>query len=342
MPELLVLVVLIIVVALFFDFTNGFHDAANAIAASVSTGTLTPRVAILMSAILNFVGALTGTGVASTIGKGIIDPSIMHGDQGLYMVLSALLAAIGWNLFTWWYGLPSSSSHALIGGIIGGAVAGYGWNSTNWRGVEAIILSFVTSPIIGGVLSFTIMVALMWIFRRTTPVKVTNMFRPMQVLSAAFMAFAHGTNDAQKSMGIITMALFILPVNLGGMAGHPFVVPLWVKTIAAIAMGLGTSAGGWKIIKTMGSRIVKLQPINGFASDAAASTTVLAATIWGLPVSTTHVVSGAIMGVGATKRLSAVRWGVAGNMLLAWVLTIPITALLAGAIYSVLRHAFGF
>jgi PiT family inorganic phosphate transporter len=281
---------------------------------------------------------LWGTAVAKTIGHDIIHTEILGAGNpvGQWVVIAALLSAISWNLLTWYWGLPSSSSHAIIGGLIGSAVAGYGWSELKWAGLERIIIFLVASPLIGGCLSFTIMVALMWIFRRAVPSFVTNLFRPIQVLAAAFMAFSHGTNDAQKAMGIITLAM------VAGGVLPAFVVPLWVKVAAATAMAIGTSAGGWKIIKTMGSKIVKLQPINGFASDLAASLTVSSASLMGLPVSTTHVVSGAIMGVGATKRVSAVRWGVAGNMLIAWVLTIPITACLASALYSVFRYLFKF
>lgn len=338
MPDVFVLVVAVVILALIFDFINGFHDTANAIAASVSTGVLTPRRAIAMAAVLNFVGALVGTEVAKTIGKGIIDTDILaRGAPGQFVVIAALVSAIAWNLLTWYWGLPSSSSHAIIGGIIGAAVAGNGWACLHWEGVETIFLFLVASPLIGGALSFGIMVGLMWIFRRSSPVFVTNLFRPLQVVAAAFMAFSHGTNDAQKTMGIITLALFaggVIPV---------FEVPLAVKVAAATAIALGTSAGGWKIIKTMGSRIVKLQPIHGFASDTASAFTIsIASHSLGLPVSTTHVVSGAIMGVGATKRLSAVRWGVAGNMMVAWVLTIPITATLAAVLYALLRYVYKF
>ena len=338
MPDLFVLVVVVVALALLFDFINGFHDTANAIAASVSTGVLTPRRAIWMAAVLNFAGALVGTEVAKTIGKGIIDSSILESGAiaGQWVVIAALISAISWNLLTWWWGLPSSSSHAIIGGLIGAAVAGYGWSRLHVEGIEKIFVFLVASPLIGGLFSFSIMVALMWIFRRALPSTVTNLFRPAQIFAAAFMAFSHGTNDAQKAMGIITLAL------LAGGFVSTFEVPMWVKFAAALAMALGTSAGGWKIIKTMGTRIVKLQPIHGFASDTAAAITISTASHFGLPVSTTHVVSGAIMGVGATKRLSAVRWGVARSMVLAWIFTIPITALLAAALYVVFRWMFRF
>lgn len=342
MPEILVLVIAVVVLALVFDFINGFHDTANAIAASVSTGVLSPRRAILMAAVLNFFGAMVGTEVAKTIGKEIVDPAILQAGPGQWVVIAALVSAIAWNLLTWWWGLPSSSSHAIIGGIIGGVVAGYGFGQLNWLGIEKIVIFLVASPLIGGLMAFGIMVSLMWIFRRAIPSHVTNLFRPLQVVAAAFMAFSHGTNDAQKAMGIITMALLLLPVQYGGLAGGEFVVPLWVKVAAALAMALGTSAGGWKIIKTMGTKIVKLQPINGFASDTGAALTITTASFFGLPVSTTHVVSGAIMGVGATRRLSAVRWGVARTMVMAWVFTIPITATLAALLYMVLRYVFKF
>jgi PiT family inorganic phosphate transporter len=339
MPEhLLLLIGTVVILALAFDFINGFHDTANAIAASVSTGVLSPRRAILMAAVLNFLGALWGTAVAKTIGHDIINTEIFGAGNltGQWVVIAALLSAISWNLLTWYWGLPSSSSHAIIGGLIGSAVAGYGWTILKLAGIERIFLFLVASPLIGGALSFSIMVILMWIFRRATPTFVTNLFRPVQVIAAAFMAFSHGTNDAQKAMGIITVALF------AGGAIAQFEVPLWVKIAAATAMALGTSAGGWKIIKTMGSRIVKLQPIHGAASDSAAAMTVFSASLVGLPVSTTHVVSGAIMGVGATRRLSAVRWGVAGNMVLAWVFTIPLTSMLGAGLYNLFRYIFKF
>lgn len=338
MLEVWVLVALVVLLALVFDFINGFHDTANAIAASVSTGVLSPRRAILMAAVLNFVGAMVGTEVAKTIGKGIIDGSIITAGNpvGQWVVIAGLVAAIAWNLLTWWWGLPSSSSHAIIGGIVGGAVAGYGWNALHWEALEKIFVFLVASPLIGGMFSFGLMLVLFWLFRRAMPAQVTNFFRPMQVFAAGFMAFSHGTNDAQKAMGIITLAM----VAGGYLAA--FEVPIWVKIAAASAMALGTSAGGWKIIKTMGTKIVKLQPINGFASDTAAAITITSASALGLPVSTTHVVSGAIMGVGAVKRLSAVRWGVAGNMVLAWIFTIPITATLAAGVYAVLRYALKF
>jgi len=328
MPEAsLVFMIMVIALALAFDYINGFHDTANAIAASVSTGVLTPRRAIMMAAILNFLGAVTiGTAVAKTIGKGIIDP--VNVTQPL--VVAALLSAIVWNLVTWYWGLPSSSSHALIGGIVGAGVAGHGFHAIHWIGphsFSAIVQSLVFSPILGFVLAFAILTGLYWAFRRFLPHQVRDTFRAAQIFSAAFISFSHGSNDAQKAMGIITMAM----ISAGWL--HEFNVPLWVMVACASAMGLGTASGGLKIIKTMGTKIVKLQPIQGFGADLTSALVITAASHYGLPVSTTHVASGSIMGVGSTRRFSAVRWGVAGNMLIAWVLTIPITASLAYLIY---------
>ncbi|MGE5707207.1 MAG: anion permease, partial [Bacteroidota bacterium] len=294
----LILLFTIIFLALIFDFINGFHDTANAIAASVSTGALTPRRAIMMAACLNFLGAvLVGTAVAKTIGKGIVDPAVATS----WLVVAALLSAIAWNLITWYLGLPSSSSHALIGGIIGAGVASKGWGCLHWEGIAHIIESLIFSPLVGFGFAFFFMVALYWIFRKMRPNQVRTWLRYSQVLSAAFMSLSHGTNDAPKSMGMITMALLA--------AGYlkEFHVPYWVVVACAAAMGLGTSAGGWKIIKTMGSRIVKLQPIHGFAADMTSAIVITTASHFGLPVSTTHVVSSAIMGVGSTQRMSAVR-----------------------------------
>ena len=329
----LALLFLVVFLALAFDFINGFHDTANAIAAAVSTGALTARQAIMMAAVLNFLGAvLVGTAVAKTIGKGIIDPSVATS----WLVIAALFSAIAWNLITWYWGLPSSSSHALIGGIMGAAVASKGWDSLHLKGIAQIFENLVFSPVLGFGFAFLLMVALFWIFRKIRPHQARSYFRYGQVLSTAFMSFSHGTNDAQKSMGMITMALLAYGVI------DDFTVPTWVMMSCALAMGLGTSAGGWKIIKTMGSKIVKLEPIHGFAADITAAVVITASSHFGLPVSTTHVVSGAIMGVGCTERLSAVRWGVAGNMLTAWLVTIPITGVLAWTAYTVLRYFFHF
>jgi len=331
----LLILVLVIALALAFDFINGFHDTANAIATSVSTRVLTPRRAIMMAAVLNFVGALTvGTAVAKTMGKGIIDPALAT----QFLVLAAVASAIIWNLVTWYWGIPSSSSHALVGGIVGAGIAEAGFGAIKWfdpKGVLLILKGLVLSPTAGFLGAFAIMVALTILLFRSPRAAIGKTFRWLQIGSAAFMSFSHGANDAQKAMGIITLALAsggLVPKSDAG-----FYVPLWVMVACAVAMGLGTAVGGWRIIKTMGSKIVKLEPIHGFAAETSAATVMMAAAHFGMPISTTHCISGAIMGVGATRRLSAVRWGVAGNILVAWVLTIPITALIAYFIFYFLR-----
>jgi len=328
-------IILIVVVALLFDYTNGFHDAANAIATSVSTRALTPRVALAMAAVLNLVGAFVATGVAGTVGKGII--SAPQGSHGLVLVFSALLGAITWNLITWYFGLPSSSSHALIGGLVGSAiVSGDHWRAVHWRGVvEKVVVPMVISPIIGGVLAFVLMLVILWVFQRNNPHRLNRGFRHLQTLSAAAMSYSHGTQDAQKTMGVITLALVT-----GGYL-HTFVVPAWVKVAAAAAMALGTYSGGWRIMRTLGRRIIQLDPPRGFAAESTSSAVLLTAAHFGAPVSTTHVITSAVMGVGATKRFSAVRWGVAWNIVVAWVLTIPAAALAAAAVHAVLLPFFG-
>ncbi|MBI2864008.1 MAG: inorganic phosphate transporter [Chloroflexi bacterium] len=317
LDPLILLVVVVVLLALVFDFINGFHDTANAIATSVSTRVLSPRVAIAMSAVLNVVGAVTGTAVAKAIGKGIVAPNSVTQAT----VIAALLAAIAWNLITWYYGIPSSSSHAIIGGLIGAAVVTAGVGALDWGGVTKIFIVLVLSPFVGFIFSGALMTALLWLFHRTSPASVANLFRYLQIGSAAFMAFSHGTNDAQKTMGIITMALvsaeFVKAVD-----GN-FAVPLWVIFLSALAMGLGTAVGGWRIIRTMGTKIVQLRPIHGFAAETAAGMVIESASRLGFPLSTTHVISSTIMGVGASKRFSAVRWGVAWNIVIAWVITIP-------------------
>ncbi|HEX7105176.1 MAG TPA: inorganic phosphate transporter [Acidothermaceae bacterium] len=328
-------ITLIVVVALLFDYTNGFHDAANAIATSVSTRALTPRVALAMAAVLNLVGAFVATGVAGTVGKGII--SAPQGSHGLVLVFSALLGAITWNLITWYFGLPSSSSHALIGGLVGSAiVSGQHWRAVHWRGVvEKVVVPMVISPIIGGVIAFVLMLVILWVFQRNNPHRLNRGFRHLQTLSAAAMSYSHGTQDAQKTMGVITLALVT-----GGYL-HTFVVPWWVKVAAAAAMALGTYSGGWRIMRTLGRRIIQLDPPRGFAAESTSSAVLLTAAHFGAPVSTTHVITSAVMGVGATKRFSAVRWGVAWNIVVAWVLTIPAAALVAAAVHAVLLPFFG-
>jgi PiT family inorganic phosphate transporter len=322
--------VLVVAAAVIFDFINGFHDTANAIATSVSTRVLTPMRAVAMAAVLNFVGALVSTEVAKTVGQGIVSPHTVTEA----VILSGLIGAIAWNLLTWYWGLPSSSSHALVGGVIGAAVAYDGWAVLNLRGLGGIFGSLLASPLIGFFIGLAVMVMLLWTFRRAVPARINSHFRRLQVLSAAFMAFSHGTNDAQKSMGIITMALVT--------AGHlqTFVVPMWVKLVCAAAMGLGTAVGGWRVIQTIGMRIIRLQPIHGFAAETSAAAVIQTASHLGLPVSTTHVISSAIMGVGASKRLSAVRWGVAGDIVLAWVLTPPVAGVLGAIAYTVVGRFF--
>jgi inorganic phosphate transporter, PiT family len=313
--------------AVLFDYINGFHDTANAIATSVSTRALRPEHAILMSATANFVGALTGTAVAKTISSGLA--TTPGGADGQTIVAAALIGAIIWNLITWRLGIPSSSSHALIGGLLGAVTVSVGTSAIIVDGVVTkVILPLIGSPIAGITIGFLFMVVLLNLFQRANPRRINERFRRLQVVSAAFMAFSHGSNDAQKTMGIMTLALIaagILPAD-----AH---IPLWVILLAATAISLGTAAGGWRIIRTMGQRVVKLDPVHGFAAETTAASIILTASHFGMPVSTTHVISSAIMGVGASDRLSAVRWGVAGNIVTAWILTLPASALAAAIAY---------
>jgi len=313
----------VVAAAVIFDFINGFHDTANAIATSVSTRVLTPMRAVVMAAVLNFTGALISTKVAKTVGEGIVAPSAVTQT----VILAALMGAIAWNLITWQWGIPSSSSHALVGGLIGAAVAYQGFSILNLSGLGQIFGSLLISPAVGFIVGLALMVALLWLLRGGVPAKINAHFRRLQLLSAAFVAFSHGTNDAQKSMGIITMALVT-----SGYLGS-FQVPVWVKVACAVAMGLGTAFGGWRIIHTLGMRIIRLQPIHGFAAETSSALVIQTASHFGLPVSTTHVISSAIMGVGASRRLSAVRWGVAGNIVIAWVVTPPVSAILGALAY---------
>ena len=310
---------------------NGFHDTANAIATSVATRALRPEYALLMATFFNFFGAFAGTAVAKTIGAGLVDD---HTTTNV-IVASALLGAIAWNLITWWLGLPSSSSHALIGGLLGATAIAVGTGAFKWDGIiNKVIFPLVTSPIIGFIGAFFLMIALLWIFRHARRRPMATGFRRLQVFSAGYMAFAHGSNDAQKTMGIITLALFsagVLPTND---------VPAWVIVIAATAMSLGTATGGWRIMHTMGHRVVELEPIHGFAAEATSASVILGAAHFGMPVSTTHVISSAIMGVGSSKGVRGVRWGVARRILVAWVLTIPASASV-GAIAWVVLHGVG-
>ncbi len=328
----LALVVAVIAIALVFDYTNGFHDAANAIATSVSTRALTPRVALLMAAVCNFGGAFVGTEVAQTVGKGIIEsPS---GQHGLVVVASALIGAITWNLITWYFGLPSSSTHALIGGLVGAAIASA--STVNWSGVvDKVVIPMVLSPVIGFAGAFVLMTAILWVFRRRNPGRVRRGFRSAQVVSAAGMALGHGLQDAQKTMGVIFLAL----VTSGHLSSDD-PIPVWVKISAATAISLGTYSGGWRIMRTLGRRIIHLDPARGFAAETTASTVLYVMAI-GLaaPVSTTHTITSAVMGAGATKRLSAVRWGVARGIVTAWILTIPAAGLVAALVYGIL-HLF--
>lgn len=316
-------VIVVIVLALAFDYINGFHDTANAIATVVGTKVLTPTQALLMSAGLNFVGAMLNTEVASTIGKGIVKEGVATPE----LICMALIGAIIWNLITWYLGIPSSSSHALIGALIGAALTFHKFNLEviKWDGFfNKIIIPLITSPIAGLVIGFWFMLALIWFFHRATHARVNGIFKKLQIFSAALMSYSHGSNDAQKSMGIITLALVS-----GGFLKN-FQVLWEVKLACAAAMAFGTMSGGWKIIKTMGVNMIKLEPINGFAAETTAAITIQTATFLGAPVSTTHVITSSIMGVGAAKRLSAVRWSLAKNILVAWVLTIPCSAAIAG------------
>jgi len=325
MPDIQGHVIVVILLAVAFDFINGFHDAANAIATSVSTRVLSPRQAIIMSACMNLVGALLGTAVAKTIGSGIVDPSAVT----LNTIIAALLSAIAWNILTWYLALPTSSSHALIASVIGASVATSGsFNVLKWKGINKVLDGLIFSPGVGFLVGFLLMVLLMWMLRRTAPSVVSKRFKKWQIFSAAFMAFSHGGNDAQKTMGIITMAL----VSAGYLTS--FNVPMWVVLLCAMTMAAGTAGGGWRIIKTLGMKLAHLKPVHGFAAETAAATVIEIASRMGLPLSTTHVISSTIMGVGASKRFSAVKWGIGGNIVMAWVLTLPACAGMAWLIYK--------
>ncbi|MBI2206674.1 MAG: inorganic phosphate transporter [Candidatus Rokubacteria bacterium] len=326
---MLTAVVLIIVVALIFDFINGFHDAANSIATVVSTRVLTPLQAVVWAAFFNFVAAFGfGVQVATTVGKGVVEPAVV--DQ--WVILAGLIGAIVWDLITWHWGLPTSSSHALIGGFAGAAIAKAGTGSLVAAGLIKIGIFMILAPIIGLTVGFTMMVLTLRLFRNATPGRVDWVFRRMQLASAAAYSLGHGTNDAQKTMGIIAVLLFTT-----GYLGNEFRVPFWVILSAHAALALGTLAGGWRIVKTMGMRITKLRPVGGFCAETAGAITLLGTAIGGIPVSTTHTITGSIMGVGSTQRFSAVRWGVAGNIVWAWILTIPASAFVAGVCWFVLR-----
>ncbi|BDU76953.1 inorganic phosphate transporter [Mesoterricola sediminis] len=327
--------ILIVLLSWAIDYINGFHDTANAIATVVSTGVLSARNAIVMAAILNFGGALLGTHVATTIAKGIADAQFVVPQ----VIIAALVASIFWGLLTWYFGIPSSTSHSLMGGLAGAVVAHAGWHSLHWTKLEEIAAFIVISPVLGFFMGMILIVVILWIFRRVSQNRVNVMFRKLQLVSASAMAFTHGQNDAQKAMGIICLALIIYG-KLHVAPGHAMVVPLWVKIGCATMMALGTASGGWKIIKTMGSKIVKLRPIHGFAAETAAAIVLFTTAHFGIPVSTTHSITGAIMGVGASMNASAVRWGVAGNIMVAWVLTIPASALAAAGCFKLIQPFF--
>jgi len=322
---------LVVVAALLFDYINGFHDTANAIATCISTRALSIRSAIIMAAVLNFAGAMISTKVATTIGKGIVDASNIT----QMVVLAGIAGAIIWNLVTWYYGLPSSSSHAIIGGLSGAVIAHAGVSALKWAGLKKIIMALILSPIMGTIVGFVFMLILYRVFRNSAPSGLNKNFRKLQVASAALMAFSHGTADAQKSMGVITMAL----VSYGTL--KTFDVPWEVMVACATAMALGTAAGGWRIIKTVGRDFVKLQPVHGFCVETASAGVILGASAFGMPTSTTHVITSTILGVGLSKRLNAVNWNVAKRILIAWILTIPASALVAYLTYQVMSPLLG-
>lgn len=332
MDMIFLLTALIVIFALAFDFINGFHDTANAIATSVSTRALSPRQAIILAATMNFIGALTFTGVAKTITKDIVDPFAL--ENGSVVILAALTAAIAWNLITWYYGIPSSSSHALIGSVAGAAISAAGFDILHYEGFLKIMESLVISPFLALGVGFVMMTLFRFIFKNANLSRTTKGFRMFQVVTASLQAYTHGTNDAQKAMGIITMAL------IAGGYHTSTDIPEWVRISAATAMGLGTAVGGWKIIKTVGGKIMKIRPINGAAADLSSALIIFGATTIHLPVSTTHVISSAIMGVGAAQRVKGVKWGVAQRIVLTWIITLPVSALIAGFVYQIFRLFF--
>jgi PiT family inorganic phosphate transporter len=327
MPDPMWLVVLVVILALIFDFTNGRNDAANAIATVVSTRTLSPLQALLLSAVLNLAGAFFSTALAKTIGKDIVDPKGIT----LLVIVATLLAAILWNTAMGIMGLPISSSHALIGSLVGAAIANNGWDVLRVKGIFTILIALLVSPLLGGVLGYAIMKLIRGVFAETSPSKVKKWFRPMQIVSASFMSFSHGTSDAQKAMGIITLALF----TSGYLSSLE--VPTWVMISAGLAMAIGTAAGGWRIIQTMGDRLSRLETPHGFSAETAAALILTTVAKIGVPVSSTHTITGAIIGVGAAERIRSVRWSIAGNLISAWVLTRPGTAVMGFILYYILR-----
>ena len=316
------ILVAVVVIALVFDYTNGFHDAANAVATSISTRAIPPNVALAGAAVLNVAGAMVSTHVAATMASGIVEATAVTAP----VMLGGLIGAIAWNVLTWWWALPSSSSHCLIGGTAGAVLATAGFDAVKWNGIlNKVLIPTVAAPLIGFGIGISIMVALLWMFRNANPGPLNRRFRLAQLFSASVMAFSHGSNDAQKTMGVITLALF---------AGHAIPsleVPFWVKLASAFAIGLGTFSGGKRIIRTLGMRLVKLSPVHGFAAETSASAVLLATAYMGFPVSTTHVITTSVMGVGATQRLSAVKWGLSVNIFIAWIITLPAAALMGAA-----------
>ena len=329
------LLIVVLVLSVFFDFVNGFHDTANAIATVVATRVLTPLQAILMASSLNFLGAMTGVAVAKTIASGLVPAQVIA--QHEPVIVAALMAAITWNLITWYYGIPSSSSHAIIGGMLGAAIAATGsLSAPKWSEVVIkVLVPLVASPIVGFIAAWALTVLMFRLFMRRTPAQTHSVFGKLQILSSAFMAFSHGGNDAQKTMGI--MALAYATYLKAPMSEE---IPLWIKVTAAVAMGLGTGVGGWRVIKTMGHKLARIEPIHGFAAETAAATVIEVASHLGSPLSTTHVISSAILGAGSSRGFSAVRWNIAGGILTAWVLTIPVCMTLAGVIFWLLRLVF--
>lgn len=334
MDSLLLITILIVIMALAFDFINGFHDTANSIATSVSTKALKPRHAIILAATMNFVGAMAFTGVAKTITKDIVDPFTLADGKGSLVILAALISGITWNLITWYYGIPSSSSHAIIGSIAGAAIAAAGFAALNASGFVKIIQALILSPILAFGAGYLIYSIFKIVFKNNNLPKTNKRFRYFQIATAALQSFTHGTNDAQKAMGIITMALIANGFQ------ETTDIAFWVQFSCALAMGLGTSIGGWKIIKTVGGKIMKIRPVNGVAADLTGASVIFGATAIGLPVSTTHVISSSILGVGASHRVKGVKWGTAQRMLITWVITLPISASLAAIIYLLLDLFF--
>jgi PiT family inorganic phosphate transporter len=331
METAFLILVAVIALGLVFEFVNGFHDAANAIATIVATRVLSPLQAVCMAGTLNFVGAVSGTAVATTVGKGLVDVNVVTQET----VAAALLAAITWDMITWYFGLPTSSSHALLFGLLGAAVSTAGFDAIIPAGVAQVGLGIIYSPLFGFAGGFLLLLATMWIVYRLHPGFVSAIFGRLQLLSSAYMAFSHGSNDGQKTMGIISLALFTY-----GALGSEFYVPLWVMVAAATAMGLGTALGGWRIIKTMGFSLTELKPIHGFAAETAAATVIEVATRFGVPISTTHAISSAIMGVGAVRGARSVHWGVAGNIVTAWILTLPMSFIFGYVIETGLHLVF--